>query len=73
MCMGGGATTPDVPAVPPPPDPAPQIPNAMVQSAGTAARSRAQASMGAMATIMNAGGAPGLATPPPTTAKGLIG
>lgn len=57
------------PPPPPAPAPSPQLPDKPVQAAGTAARAKAAASQGALATIQNVGGAQGLVTPANTTAN----
>lgn len=45
------------------------MPDKPVQAAGTAARAKAAASQGALATIQNVNGAQGLVTPASTTAN----
>jgi hypothetical protein len=64
------AAAPMAPPPPPPaPAPAPQSPDKPVQAAGTAARSRAAAAQGAIATIQNVGGPTGLVDQASTTAN----
>lgn len=57
------------PPPPPAPAPSPQLPDKAVQTAGTAARAKAAAAQGALATIQNVGGAQGLTAPASTTAN----
>lgn len=72
MCFSSpsmpAVATPAPPPPPPPtPAPTPQLPDAPIQGAGAAARSKAASAMGPMQTIINVGGAGGLTTPADTT------
>ncbi len=70
MCMGSAPSI-SAPATPPAPAPAPQLPDAAVQQAGTDQRARAIAALGPGDTILT--GPMGLEQPPSTTAQGSMG
>jgi hypothetical protein len=69
MCLSPKTPAIAPPALPPPPPPPPQLPDNGVQQAGADYRKRVKAMGSGFGTIVNDGGAAGLATPAATTAS----